>query len=32
MNVFSTWKCHAANAIYFVIAAVLMSPLVASAQ
>jgi molybdate transport system substrate-binding protein len=32
MNVLSTWKCHAANAIYFVIAAVLMSPLVASAQ
>src|SRR5438552_16311952 len=32
MNVFSTWKCHAANAIYFVIAAVRMSPLVASAQ
>jgi len=32
MNVFSTWKCSAANAIYFVIAAVLMSPLVASAQ
>src|SRR5467141_826920 len=32
MNVFPTWKCHAANAIYFVIAAVLMSPLVASAQ
>jgi len=32
MNVLSTWKCHAANAIYFVIAAVLMSPLVAAAQ
>lgn len=32
MNVWSTCKGHAADAIYFVIAALLMSPLAASAQ
>ena len=32
MNVMSTCKCYAANAIYFVIATLLMSPLAASAQ